>query len=315
MRARRTTGVESLYFHEWLPPQHVIDTRRAIDPVPIPTMTVDVALKEAHSALIKQFKSIETNGNDEATLKSVEAELANLKVLLTTRDLLYPQAIDAAANSDVLVLARDVLEIGALWSIRIKDTEQFDRYWSQLKPFYLDLADVLPHSSKYEPIVGLSLLRDLAANSIASFHIALESLPMELVRDSPYIQHPVLLERWLMEGSYSNVWRERENVPLDEYRFFVDILMVTIRHEIASCEERAYDTLPLNDVATLLFFDALPEVLEFAKVRGWYVNPTNQTVEFRNKNIDGAADSEENIPMRSTITTNLHFAKELESIV
>ncbi|WFD22473.1 regulatory particle non-ATPase [Malassezia equina] len=278
-------------------------------------MTVDAALKEAHSALIKQFQSIESRGNDISALKNVEAQLANLKVLLTSHDLLYPQAIDAAANKESLVLARDVLEVGALWSIRMKNTNQFDRYWSQLKPFYLDLADELPRSTNYEPILGLSLLRDLAANSIASFHISLESLPMELVRDSPYIQHPVLLERWLMEGSYSNVWRERENVPLDEYRFFVDILVVTIRHEIASCEERAYDTLPLNDVATLLFFDALPEVLEFAKERGWHVNPTNQTVEFSNKNTDGTADSEENIPMRSTITTNLHFAKELESIV
>ncbi|WFD26131.1 regulatory particle non-ATPase [Malassezia nana] len=291
-----------------------MDTRRAIATVAATTMTVDAALKEAHSALVKQFKSVETNGNEEKALKSVEAELANLKVLLTEHDLLYPQAIDAAANTDSLVLARDTLEIGAFWSIRMKDMTQFDRYWSQLKPFYLDMAEVLPRSSNYEPILGLSLLRDLAANSIASFHIALESLPMELVRDSPYIQHPVLLERWLMEGSYSNVWRERENVPLEEYRFFVDILMVTIRHEIASCEERAYDMLPLNDVATLLFFDALPEVLKFAEERGWYVNPTSQTVEFRNKTSDGGSDSEK-IPMRSTITTNLYFAKELESIV
>lgn len=162
----------------------------------------------------------------------------------------------------------------------------------------------------------MSLLRSLSSNDISSFHMALETLPTDLVQNSEYIQHPVLLERWLMEGSYSNVWRERNKVPREEFRFFVDMLMVTIRHEIASCEEKAYDTLPLNDVATLLFFDSLPEVLEFAKERGWHVNPTSQTVEFANKHSDrGAAHDEERIPMRATISSNLHFARELESIV
>lgn len=67
-----------------------------------------------------------------------------------------------------------------------------------------------------------------------------------------------------MEGSYSKVWRSRDQVPRDEYRFFVDGLMGTIRREIASCEEKAYDSLPLGDVATLLFFSNLEEVSSMA---------------------------------------------------
>jgi hypothetical protein len=67
-----------------------------------------------------------------------------------------------------------------------------------------------------------------------------------------------------MEGSYSKVWRSRDQVPQEEYRFFVDGLMETIRHEIASCEEKAYDSLPLNDAATLLFFDRMQQVSDFA---------------------------------------------------
>lgn len=37
------------------------------------------------------------------------------------------------------------------------------------------------------------------------------------------------------------------------------------RNEIASCEEAAYESLPIKDAATLLFFKSLSEVLEFAK--------------------------------------------------
>lgn len=131
-------------------------------------------------------------------------------------------------------------------------------------PLSLLSSSLLPASSNQPPLLGLSLLRLLSSNAIASFHTTLETLPPSLVADSPYLQHPVNLERWLMEGSYSKVWRSRDQVPQEEYRFFVDGLMETIRHEIASCEEKAYDSLPLNDAATLLFFDRMQQVSDFA---------------------------------------------------
>ena len=37
------------------------------------------------------------------------------------------------------------------------------------------------------------------------------------------------------------------------------------RNEIASCEEAAYESLPLKDAATLLFFRSQSDVLNFAK--------------------------------------------------
>lgn len=49
------------------------------------------------------------------------------------------------------------------------------------------------------------------------------------VHTNPYISHPVNLERWLMEGSYSKVWAARTRTPMDEYRYFVDVLVDTIR--------------------------------------------------------------------------------------
>lgn len=43
------------------------------------------------------------------------------------------------------------------------------------------------------------------------------------------------------------------------------VLIFYIRNEIASCEEAAYDSLPLKDAATLLFFKNQTELLSFAK--------------------------------------------------
>lgn len=39
---------------------------------------------------------------------------------------------------DIPPTAGDILEMGALWSIRTKDVPSFDRYFSQLETFYVD---------------------------------------------------------------------------------------------------------------------------------------------------------------------------------
>ena len=45
-----------------------------------------------------------------------------------------------------------------------------------------------------------------------------------------------------------------------------DIVLIALcRNEIASCEEAAYDSLPLKDAATLLFFKSQSELLSFAQ--------------------------------------------------
>lgn len=42
-------------------------------------------------------------------------------------------------------------------------------------------------------------------------------------------------------------------------------MKVCDRNEIASCEEAAYESLPLKDAATLLFFTKQSELLAFAQ--------------------------------------------------
>jgi 26S proteasome regulatory subunit N12 len=39
-------------------------------------------------------------------------------------------------------LVGDILEIGALWSIKAKDIPSFERYIAQLKTYYFDMAYV-----------------------------------------------------------------------------------------------------------------------------------------------------------------------------
>lgn len=113
------------------------------------------------------------------------------------------------------------------------------RYYQQLLPFY-----ELPESAyggdgtkgQRSKITGLYLLLLLTRGDYAGFHTVLEGLEVEgagggggIKGEGPggdkFIQYPVKLERWLMEGSYDRVWAatKREGVPSEEFGAFSQV--------------------------------------------------------------------------------------------
>ncbi|KAF5333462.1 hypothetical protein D9611_002302 [Ephemerocybe angulata] len=258
-------------------------------------------LKSLYLALQRAFYA------QPSDLKTATELLPQLKIGLIQAGLLLPQG---DVNFQDLVVARDILEIGALTSIRSRDIPSFDRYFSQLQTFYTDYASNLPPSKREYPIRGLNLIRLLTQNRIADFHTTLESLPADVISDNTFIRHPVNLERWLMEGSYSKVWNAREEAPAEEYKFFIDSLMGTIRNEIASCEETAYESLPLKDAVNLLFFTNQSDLVTFAQQRGWEIDITGGVVRFAQK-----GEEKMEIPKQKLIAASLLYARELEQIV
>lgn len=91
------------------------------------------SLRTQHDGLLKAFSATSPD------LKSIGTQLTKLKIALTQAGLLIPNTGDAKARADDLVLTRDILEVGALWSIRVKDVKSFDRYVDLLRVFYNDL--------------------------------------------------------------------------------------------------------------------------------------------------------------------------------
>jgi 26S proteasome regulatory subunit N12 len=254
-----------------------------------------------YETLNKEFNSANPN------LQKCGEYLEKLKIAMIEFQFIAPEG--EAQDQKILLLTREVLEIGALWSIRVKDISSFERYIAQLKTYYHDYSD-LPQSQRMYSIIGLNLLRLLAQNRLSEFHTELETIEPDQLVSNIYIKHPVEIEQCLMEGSYNRVWNARANVPANEYLFFMDILVDTIRNDIASCSEKAYTSLPLSDAATLLYFNNEKEVLEFAKERNWNVNMADKKIYFVNN--DKKTDA---IPTNETISKILNYARELERIV
>ena len=167
-----------------------------------------VALKTLHTSIITGFKN--------KNYRAVATNLSKAKLYLVSNNLLFPSPSAPRAS---ILLAREILEIGALNSIHQINKTSFRRYHAQLQPFYDDLT--LPKSVNQEKIIGLYLLLLLSENETAEFHTVLEVLGGE--GDwGEFVKYPVMLERWLMEGSYDKIWEATrgKTVPSEEFGQF-----------------------------------------------------------------------------------------------
>jgi 26S proteasome regulatory subunit N12 len=158
--------------------------------------------------------------------------LSRNKLLLLHLNALTPSP---SLPTPLIHMARTALELGALLSIRAKDTDSFTRYYQQLQPFYALPADKLREmkigEGQKRKVTGLYLLLLLSMGDYLSFHMLLEALEVastgegEDEEEDEYIRYPVTLERALMEGSYDRVWGETkgERVPDKEFAIFSQV--------------------------------------------------------------------------------------------
>lgn len=148
--------------------------------------------------------------------------------------------------------------------------------------------------------------------SFTPFSQELELLPPQEIQSNIYIKHPVSLEQWLMEGCYNKVFLSKDNVPAESYAYFVDILLNTVREEIANCLERAYDNISLPEAVRILFFNNVKELSAFATKRTWKLSGNN--LSFGEQKSTKPSFTQE-IPSQQLARRALEYAKELEMIV
>ncbi|XP_071873230.1 regulatory particle non-ATPase 12 [Bombus fervidus] len=242
-------------------------------------------------------------------LKKCGELLNQLKVGLT--HLMFLPTSNNTASQNELLIARDILEIGAQWSIVTEDIPSFERYMAQLKCYYFDYKSGLMESAYKYHLLGLNLLFLLSQNRVAEFHTELELLPSDQIQSNVYIRHPLSLEQYLMEGSYNKIFLAKGNVPAASYNFFIDILLNTVRDEIGACMESAYDKISIQDASRMLNLNSEADMKAFATKKNWnlakddyfYFSTTSEK------------KTEEPIPSADLATLAIDYARELEMIV
>ncbi|KIW02960.1 uncharacterized protein PV09_05623 [Verruconis gallopava] len=250
--------------------------------------------------------------------------LSKAKIALLHLNALIPSPQTPTSH---LLAAREMLELGAIVSIRMNNEQSpdsFTRYFQQLQPFYALPKSQLPtEHSQQSRITGLYLLLLLSTGDYGGFHTMLETLEMAKggatakgLEDDEFIQYPVRLEQALMEGSYDRVWQETKSssIPSEEYGIFSSFLINTIRDEIASCSEKAYASVPISNAKNLFFLDSEGAVVQFAQSRGWTVK--DGRIYFPHQDKDLLASEKDILSASDQVIENtLGYARELETIV
>eukprot|EP00794_Sanderia_malayensis_P020535 gene20535-22554_t len=264
------------------------------------------AVVSMYQNLIKEWNkkpaNLETIGK---LLTSMKIALTGFQYMPTSGTLPSPQELILA--SKLLDHCMDILEIGVQWSVLKKDIPSFERYMAQLKCYYFDYSGILPESPYLYQLLGLNLMSLLAQNRLGEFHTELELLPMKEIQDSVYIRCPVALEQYLMEGSYHKVFLAKENVPATAYYFFINILIDTLRDEVAACIEKSYEKISVREATRMLFHQDEASVREFAKKRGWAVDKDEY-------HFASDVHDKQEVSANKIVERCLGYAKELERI-
>jgi len=240
--------------------------------------------------------------------KKLSELLVNLKTSLINSSFLPVGEVDSIA--DELIIAQEVLEIGAQFSILQKDIAAFERYMSQLKCYYYDYRQLLGESKEKYKLLGLNLLYLLSKNRVAEFHTELELISVEIIKNNKYISYPLALEQYIMEGRYNKIFAAKNNAPSEIYHFFMDILIDTVLFEIARCIEKSYETISIIEAGKRLNLKNQSDVINFGKKRGWILTPEG----YYKFNVESSKQFD-CLPSVELAEQSISYARELEMIV
>lgn len=207
-------------------------------------------------------------------------------------------------------------------SVEKKDIEEFERNIGVLKSYYEEFEGVIPKSQKKNAVLGLYLLYLLSYNKISEYHTEIELIPFEEIESNIYIKVPVSLENYFVQGSYQNILRQQQNVPLPAYYFFIEKFVDAIRYEIARSAEQSYDSLKLSDMQKMFMIETREQLMAFIsqnqqKAQSESAAKDRVNWEVRNDRLFflRAKKEVEEIPSLQMINLSLDYATELNRII
>ena len=131
-----------------------------------------------------------------------------------------------------------------------------------------------------------------------------------------YINVPVSLEQYFVDGNYSKVLATK-NAPLEAYNFFIEKFIDTVRTEIARSAEVSYKQLSLKDAWEVFMIDSIEQLKEFVEKESsmdddkrkisWVIE--DNYLKFISINLDKEA-----IPAKRMMIQVLEYAEELMKI-
>ncbi|TRY52979.1 Uncharacterized protein CTYZ_00002585 [Cryptosporidium tyzzeri] len=266
--------------------------------------------------LLQQAK-VEIGKEQSDNLNKLSNLIKEMKILLIE----LPSLSLSSKEIDLteLVIARDVLEISALVSVRKKDLFGFERDFLNLQRYYIDYESILAKSENQDMIKGLYLLYLLSCDKISDFHIALEIIPPN-DQENKFISFSKKLELYLLDGNYSKIMQMESTIPTPDYQIFFKELINTCREKVAKCIECSYDKISIDQLKCMMRFSTNEELISFINEMSPNFNKEQaNSSNIQWKLIDNAVYFEKKTSSSSNnldlISNALGYAIELERII
>lgn len=268
------------------------------------SMTVRQAATEF--AKLKTAYAAKNYGECDVLLDAIKKHLVFLPTFLN------PTA-ESPTRTQEVALTREVLEHAVLVAAENQDMDAFERHFAMLRTYYNDLDSCpgVERSERRLMILGMNLVRLLVVQHLAEFHSALDHIDVK-EHHNMFIKTPIMLERYVMEGSYNRLLTARTQVPCNEFLPLVDMLADTVRQSIARCIPETYLSLSLADAKKMLMLSSDSELKTFAERREWAIDASGARFTF--PQADDAASRKE-LNFKALLTENLQIAAQLQSVV
>lgn len=181
---------------------------------------------------------------------------------------------------------QDILEMACFWAAHSRDGVSFERYFNQLSSvIYFAVGQHFKDitGNRKWTLIGLQLLNLLITGRVSDFYILVEHLPEDCLLVNPFIQFPLKLEQFLIEGTYHRILSARSDVPAPEYAWFIDGLSESIRNDILLCTEASMSSLSSQRLASLFLANGKTDLNAIINERGWSL-AANDVVHFNKRN-------------------------------
>lgn len=205
----------------------------------------------------------------------------------------------AVKTHDIAVFDRNMAQVkiyyNDYWYVFSSEKENFRSLCSLLSfAESIGSSKTMAPSDRQPIVLGLNLMRLIARNQIADYHAELELLSPHF-RSSQYIQYAMGLERcettssssfrvashssqqrqciatkksqnlcrFIVEGNYNRLRVSAQNVPHASFTFFVQVLLPTVREEVAACTAASYESITKSELRKFLIFNTDAELDRF----------------------------------------------------
>lgn len=184
------------------------------------------------------------------------------------------------------ILFRDILEYDALFSIKTKKFEEFERAMAQLKCYYFRDID-LPPSENMPLLLAVHLVALLATTDsnktqFVDFNIELQ-LARNLIGDNEYLNYAADLYQSVNENSFARLFLLENQPPSPLFNQIIEGLLKCARNSHADSIQRAYKSLTLSEISSILHFNDEDETRQFVQEKGWKLEDDEETVVFNLK--------------------------------